>query len=629
MSIHTDAEKESARGSFGYSDLELIKFMFGYANQYRREILVTLLYMILFSASTVVGPLILAAAITFLQNNGVGPIFNVDLIDKGFINPMFNFIQGQFPSLEPIIIYSLLIGVLYLSAQLITFYSSYKQRFIIGTVSIKAAIQLQYELFSHLQELDMSYHDKNEVGRIMSRVTSDVGAIRQFIGGSIVQNFVNLITLLAVLVVIVQLDWVMSLISITLMIPVYFLGQRSRKLARPRRKESRKDNSILMATLAESIAGIKVTKGLGQEKANIKSFQIVNDQRRRSTIHAIDINAYFFPTMLYFSSIATAVIMLVGGYRVMTGILSLGLLVAFINYNTIMFRPVVILGNLYQQLQDALTGAERVLALFETKTKVPRNSEFPAIPALKGDVTFDHLTFKYEKGNPIYDDFNLQVPANQTIAIVGHTGAGKTTIINILSRLYEFQKGNLYLDEYEVRDYNLDSIRDEVVSVPQDFYVFSRSIKYNLQLGNPQATEEQMWKVLNVVGLDEFVKRLPDKLKTPLQERGGRLSTGQRQLLIFASALLANPKILILDEATANIDVFTEIQIQKSLEYLLQNRTSFIIAHRLSTIREADRILVIEDGEIVESGTHEDLVRTKGKYFSLIEHQMKLAAGKS
>ncbi|MHA2403885.1 MAG: ABC transporter ATP-binding protein, partial [Candidatus Kariarchaeaceae archaeon] len=443
--------------------------------------------------------------------------------------------------------------------------------------------------------------------------------------GQVINNIANVITVFIVLVIILAIDVVLSIVAIILIPIVISIGTFSRRYTRPRRKETRRTNSIMMANIGESIAGIKVTKGHTREMQNINYFEKLNDENKQASINADDMNAFFFPIMLSMSTLGTALIVLVGGIRVIEGAITLGALVAFLNYNAILFRPVVLLGQFYQQLQDALTGAERVYALLDTDTMVPWNPDHPEMDTIKGEVSFEDIDFEYIPDELVYENFNLFVPQGQTVALVGKTGAGKSTIINILSRMYEFQSGGLRIDGTEIHEVSHKSYMKQISSVPQDFFLFSTSIRENLKLGKPNATDEEMYEVLNQVGLYDYVVKLDQGLDTPLQERGGRLSVGQRQLLVFAAVLLANPRILILDEATSSIDVFSELQIQKAIKLLLANRTSFIIAHRLSTIRDADTIVVIDDGKIVEQGTHDQLVKLHGYYYNLVKNQIELS----
>lgn len=623
-SIHTDADKEEARGSFGYSDWELIRFMFGYLRPYKRQVSVILVFMLSFATTTALAPLLLFISIDRFTGNRTGEIFGIDILDS-FANSIVDGLTKLYPETDVVWFEITVIGIFYIALLILTFIFQRAQIYRIATLGYQAELGIRLELFQHLQELDLSYHDRNEVGRIMSRLTSDLAAIREMLGGQVVNNIANLITVIAVSIMIVLIDPVLSIVPFVLIPIVIYIGVLSRKYTRPRRKETRKTNSILMANIGESIAGIKVTKGHNRESKNIDIFEELNEANRAATENADSMNAIFFPILLTMSVLGTAFLILVGGIRVIDGAITIGALVAFLNYNAILFRPVVLLGQFYQQLQDALTGAERIYALMETETKVPWNDDLPDLPLIKGEVIFDRISFSYIPGEYIYRDFSLYVPAGKTIAFVGKTGAGKSTIINILSRIYEFQAGELRIDGHEVHDISLRSFRKQIAAVPQDYFLFSTSIRENLKLGNPQATKKEMLDALDQVGLKDFVVNLENGLDTPLQERGGRLSVGQRQLLMFATVLLADPRILILDEATSSIDVFSEIQIQKSMKLLLSDRTAFIIAHRLSTIRNADSIVVIDDGHIVEQGTHDELIKQKGHYYELIKNQVELA----
>lgn len=623
MVLHSDAEKEKAKGSFGYTDGHLYRFMFEYAKPYKKELSIVLVYMLILAGVTAVTPVILLTAIDRFSANanillGIGWL---DAVTKWLTN------AGQYmlPQIDVIWIEVAVLSLYYFLLETVILLISYKMRYLMGTVGLSAVIQMREEIFEHLQELDMGYHDRNEVGRTMSRITSDVSAINQFIGGSIVQNLVNLVTVVMVLIVMFNINVGLSFISISMIVPVLVLSRIAKRYSRPRRKEARRTNAILMANLAESIAGIKVTKGLNREPENKQKFTKINADRMGAVIRAMDVNATFFPSMLYLSSLAVGVIFYFGGMEIMSGAITVGVLFAFFNYNTILFRPVVVLGNFYEQIQDALTGAERVCALLDTKTTVPYSEDLPDLPPIDGEVEFRNITFEYLKDQPIYTRFNLHVPRGIKVALVGHTGAGKTTIINILSRLYNYRSGTLLIDGHDIKQYNLPSYRRQIASVPQDFFLFSSSIRDNLKMGDPCATDEQIWNALEKVGLAHFIRRLPEGLDTPLQERGGRLSIGQRQLVVFAAVLLANPRIVVLDEATSSIDVFTELQIQEAMNLILRDRTSFIIAHRLSTIKDADLICVIEDGEIIEQGTHDDLLLLEGHYFALVQNQITLA----
>lgn len=634
MAIHTDADKEERRGSFGYSDIFLYKFMFSYMTKYKKELIITAILIFLFSIFTVASPIIIGNAINLFTNTSSFSVFGIGFIDNwiyGIIQLLshsYNFTIFTYHISFSVSFFMgelLVLSFIYLVIQILTFVSAFYQTLIVGRVGLKATKRIREDLFEHLQELDMSYHDKNEVGRIMSRLTGDVEAIQQFVGGSVIQNVMNLFTVIVLAVVIIFIDPYLAIITYILVPIVLILSMLQKKYTRPYHKESRRTNSILMAYLGESIQGIKVTKGMNREKKSEEKFAGLNHDKRNADLTANRMNIYFFTAMLFIQSVSLALIILVGGLRYIQGAITIGVIFEFLNFNIILFRPVTILGNFYDQLQDALTGAERINALLDTPTKVPNNTQLPEIGDIKGDVTFDHIKFEYIPNNPVYKDFSLHVPAGTKVALVGHTGAGKTTVVNILSRMYKITDGRLLIDGIDITTVSQPSFKSQIAVVPQDFFLFSTSLRENLLLGKPDATDEELWNVLELVNMRKFVQRLPQQLDTPMQERGARLSIGQRQLIIFAAVLLANPKIVVLDEATSSVDIFAEILIQKALALVLKGRTSFIIAHRLSTIRDADQIVVIELGEIVEQGTHEQLVAKKGFYYELVKNQIDLA----
>ena len=636
MGIHTDAEKEDKRGSFGYSDMFLYKFMFSYMAKYKKELIVTGFLIVLYSIFTVEAPILIGDAINFLDpsQNYTFTFFGIPFLDQlvqnfaQFFNKNYAFSILSYHinfSLSLFIMDLFLFALVYLIVQVLTFLTAYYQKFIIGRVGLKATKKIREDLFEHLQELDMSYHDKNEVGRIMSRLTGDVEAIQQFVGGSVIENIMNLFTVITLAIVIGFINPYLAIISYILVPIVLALSMIQKKYTRPYHKESRRTNSILMAYLGESIQGIKVTKGMNREKKSEEKFAILNHDKRNADLHANRMNIIFFTAMLFIQSISLALIVLVGGILYIQNIVTIGVIFTFLNYNIILFRPVMILGNFYDQLQDALTGAERINSLLDTPTKVPLNEDLPKLGEIKGEVSFENVTFEYIPNNPVYKNFNLHVPAGTKVALVGHTGAGKTTIVNILSRMYKIQEGKLLIDGIDINSVSLPSYKSQIAVVPQDFFLFSTSLRENLLLGKPDATDEELWNVLELVNMRKFVQKLPQQLDTPMQERGARLSIGQRQLIIFAAVLLADPKIVVLDEATSSVDIFAEILIQKALALVLKGRTSFIIAHRLSTIRDADKIVVIELGEIVEQGTHEELIEKKGFYYELVKNQIELA----
>lgn len=624
--IHNDAVKEQKDGDFGYSDGELFRFMFRYALNYKPQLIKIVSLMFCYSVTTALAPILIKVVIDKFTEN-TPTFFAVEWLNSLFIQLRMGIVN--FLSLSSTSIIWVDVGLLaffYLCLQTLSYIFSYHRSLLMSKLGLFASRDIASETFAHIQELDMGYHDRNEVGRIFSRLSTDIIAIRQFLGGQVVNNLANIVTLVIVLGFVFKLDPILGLVSMSIIPLIIIGGIIGRRKIRVLRKESRRLNAKMIAYISENIAGIKVTKQFNREDKNICLFEEMNDQVKVARTKANTVGSFLFPYMIFASTLGTALIILVGGYRIIAGLLTIGALLAFLNYNSILFRPIVILGNLYQQLQDALTGAERVKALLDTPSTTPWQSDLPALPDIQGKVDLEHIAFSYFENTPIYTDLNLHVPKGQIVAFVGKTGAGKTTIINILNQFYPIQGGKMLIDGYNVHEYSLSSYRKQVVTIPQDFFIFSGSIRYNLMLGNPYATDEEMWDVLDQVGLSATIRRSEQGLDMFLQDRGSKLSMGQRQLLVFAAALLADPKILILDEATSSIDVFNEVKIQHAIDLLLEDRTAFIIAHRMSTIRKADQIYVINESQIEEQGTHEELMEKEGHYYSLIESQIKLTS---
>jgi ATP-binding cassette subfamily B protein len=370
MAIHTDAEKETKRGQFGYSDFFLYKFMFSYMSPFKKQLVVTFILIVIFSITTILGPLILLNAINELQLRSSFTVIGIPFIDNYF-NSIINFVQANyFSTVNKLWLDILALTIVYLLVNFIGFYVAYKQNIIVGTIGLLATKKIREDLFRQLQELDMSYHDKNEVGRIMSRVTSDVEAIRQFFGGAVIENLMNLLTVITVSLVIWFIDPVLSLFTYILMPVIVILSLLQKKYGRPLHKEARRTNSILMAYLGESIQGIKVTKGMNREEKNEDIFAKLNKNKTEADMRSRNMAIRFFSSMLFIQSLSVAIIIFVGGIRYLDGFVTVGVIFAFLNYNLILFRPVIILGNFYEQLQNALTGSERIYALLSTKTNL-------------------------------------------------------------------------------------------------------------------------------------------------------------------------------------------------------------------------------------------------------------------
>jgi ATP-binding cassette subfamily B protein len=381
--------------------------------------------------------------------------------------------------------------------------------------------------------------------------------------------------------------------------------------------------SRINAHLNESIQGIRVTQAFAQEKENIGFFDRMNTSNIRSWNLASALNQLFGPVIEITSAIGTLILLLYGTYLIQSGAMTVGVLVAFITYVGSFWEPITRLGNMYSQLLISMSSAERIFEFMDEKPAVPEKEKAGKLPQLRGDVRLENVTFGYEKDRPALKGIDLDIKAGLSVALVGHTGSGKSTIVNLLCRFYDTVEGRVLLDGIDVRDVTIESLRSQIGIVLQDTFIFSGSIRDNIRYGRPGASDADVEAAARSVRAHDFIADLPNGYDTEVEERGNALSVGQRQLLSFARALLANPRILVLDEATASIDTETELRIQEALATLLQGRTSFIVAHRLSTIRHADRIVVLDHGEIVDQGNHEELMKRPGHYRNLVDAQYR------
>ncbi len=476
---------------------------------------------------------------------------------------------------------------------------------------------IRVELFSHLQRLSMRFYDTHEVGRIISRMTSDVGVLEDFATWAIVQVASDVFVLVGILAVMFVMDWQLTLVTFTVLPPMAVGTFLWRAKARESYRAVRRAISRINASLAENINGVRVIQALSREDHNLRLFQGINRHNLQVNLHAGLLSAVYFPSVEFMNAVATAMVIWYGGYQALQGHLSQGALVAFLLYVSRFFQPVRDIAMRYNSLLATMASGERIFQLLDTEPEVQDKPEAFALPPVRGHVQFDHVSFWYEPGKPVLKDVCFEVQPGQTIALVGSTGAGKTSIVKLLGRFYDVSDGAIRVDGYDIRDVTLASLRKQIAIVLQENFLFSGSVMENIRYGRLEATDEEVIEAARLVGAHEFICRLPYGYHTQVQEGGAILSTGQKQLVAFARAVLADPRILILDEATANIDTETERLIQQALEKLLKGRTSFVIAHRLSTIVRSDLILVVERGQIVESGTHEELLAKRGRYYAL------------
>ena len=481
----------------------------------------------------------------------------------------------------------------------------------------RVLLTLREEMFSHLQKLSLSFYDRNEVGRVMSRVQNDVTSLQELLTSGFFTILADFLGLAVTLFWLFKLDWVLALGTIAVLpflIIVLWIWQERAKKAFIRVRQA---IAVVNSNLQENISGVRVIQSLNRENENQRRFDSVNTDNLDANVDAAKLTAIVNPAVEISVAVAMAVVIILGGIRVMNGLTTVGVIVSFALYVQRFFDPVRELVMQYAQLQRAMAGGQRAFEVLDTQPEIEdKPGAFP-LPPIKGEVTFEDVRFSYIPGVPVLRNINLHVSPGQNIALVGQTGSGKTTVTALISRLYDVTSGSVKIDGIDVRDVQRISINRQMGVVLQDPFLFSGTVKDNLRYGRPEATDEEIIEGAKAVGAHEFILQFENGYDTVLVERGQNISLGQRQLLSFARAIVANPKILVLDEATAKVDSTTEVSIQRALNKLMKGRTSFVIAHRLSTIRGADRIIVLQNGEIIEDGTHEELVSRNGVYSSL------------
>ncbi|MBZ0298496.1 MAG: ABC transporter ATP-binding protein/permease [Anaerolineae bacterium] len=521
---------------------------------------------------------------------------------------------------------ALLLVALYLGGAVLAGLSFYLMRW----AGQRVLVRMRQDLFNHMQRLSIGYYARSEAGDVMSRVTNDTDTIQLVFNFALMQVISGALLIVWIVVKMLQTNVTYALISlavvpIMVVATVYFSGQ-----ARKAFRRARVELGTVNADLQESIAGAREAQAFNREEATIAQFERSNEANRAANVRAAAFTSALSPVLEALGYVALAVVVLVGGIAVLRNeplmggsAITLGVVFAFVGYSQRFSQPIQQIATLWTNVQSAVAGGERIFGLLDESVEITDKPGATDMPQIQGQVEFDHVSAEYVKGEPVLKDVSFSVQPGQTIAIVGPTGAGKTTIINLLPRFYDVTGGAVRIDGQDVRDVTVPSLRRQIGLVLQDTFLFSDTVMNNIRYGRPEATDEEVIVAARMVEADSFIERLPNGYQTILGERGSGLSQGQRQLIAIARAALKSPRILILDEATSSVDTRTERLIQKAFEKLLEGRTSFVIAHRLSTIRNADLVLLLRDGQIIERGTHQELLALEGAYYDLYMSQFR------
>ena len=511
-------------------------------------------------------------------------------------------------------------ALIYLGLLVVQYVLSAISRYGISWVGERYLLRLRQIVFSHLIRMDMGFFSKSKSGVLVARMTSDIESLQEFAGDGAVMALTNALTVVGVAVAMLFIDWQMAvavyaIIGVLIVATVIFQRYASRAYGQVRERIG-----AVLAGLQEGIAGVRVVQAFTQEGTQASAFGRVNEDYYEANMAAARAISWYFPIIAFLRVVAIAAVLMIGGFRVIDGTLSFGTIVAFLLYLDWFFQPLINLANVYNLLQSAMAALAKLFGLLDEEPAVAdRTGAYDAAVPVKGAVGFDAVSFGYAADRPVVRGIDLEVPAGQRLAVVGETGAGKTTIAKLALRFYDPDAGSVSLDGADLRDLTESSRVDAIALIPQDGFLFEGTIGENIAFGAPEATNEDVWNVLRAMGIDDWVRALPDGLETEVRERGGRFSAGERQLVALARAFLADPAVIVLDEATSNLDPETELEVEGALRVLLAGRTAIVIAHRLKSAERADRVIMIDDGEIIADGTHEALVERSPEYQHLVE----------
>ncbi|NIR49477.1 ABC transporter ATP-binding protein, partial [candidate division KSB1 bacterium] len=513
------------------------------------------------------------------------------------------------------------ICLIFLVVLIFEFVLQFVQTYLINWIGQRAMFDMRSRLFSHLQTLPVSFFDRNPVGRLVTRVTTDVESLHQMLSSGVVAIFGDVFKLIGIVIILLAMNWRLALVTFAVLPVLFYLSFLFKKKVRSAYRLIRVRIARINAFLQENITGMAVVQIFNRERKNFERFDKLNHDHLDAFLKTIFYYALFYPGVRILSAVAIALIIWYGGGRILEGMLTFGALVAFIQYAEMFFRPIMDLSEKYNIMQSAMASSERIFGLLDTKPEMGAVGIKKQLRTAKGEIEFRDVWFAYKEDEYVLKDISFKVKPGEKVAFVGATGAGKTTIMNLLLRFYELQRGEIFLDGVNIKEMDAQELRSHFSMVLQDVFVFDGTVADNIRLGNSDITDAELEQATSDVHADYFIQKLEQKYDQPVQERGKSLSVGQRQLLAFARALAFDPAVLILDEATSSVDTETETLIQDALKRLMQGRTSLVVAHRLSTVQNSDRIIVLHKGEIREEGTHQELLTQEGIYYRLYQLQ--------
>jgi len=575
--------------------MQVLKRLFGYVRPYWKPLLITSILLLLHTAL-----------------NLLPPLFQREIVDQ---------VIGNRDLTRLGVMIAVLIGV-YVLLQLVDFGDLYLRH----ALGERIIFDLRVRIYGHLQRLSLSFFERTSTGELMSRVTSDVNALESFATHGVALTALDLLRLVGALAVLLALNWQLALV-VLIPLPIMAFGLRwFNRRVRPIYRKVRDRLGDINAKLQDNLAGIRVIQAFGQEEAELTHFHETSEQYYQERVRGVRAWSTFFPTLRFLAALGGALVLGIGARMVVNNQITLGTLVAFLSYITSFYDPLRRLTEVDNVFQQAIASGERIFELLDEVSEIQDSPDAIALDEIEGDVVFDDVHFRYGSGNEVLHDVEFHMAPGEVVALVGPSGAGKTSIANLLCRFYDPVHGRILVDGHDLRGVHIESLRQHVAVVLQDTFLFNTTVRENLRYGKPDASEEEMIAAAKAAYAHEFIQQLPQGYDTEIGERGVKLSGGQKQRLALARAILADPRILILDEATSSVDAEAEYLIQQALEEVMKGRTSLVIAHRLSTIRNADKIIALEEGRIREVGDHKELLAKGGLYSQLYQRQLELAA---